>query len=156
MNNSELETLIRNILREQLAPATQRAQRNAIFQTVDEAVGAAHQAFLRFQQCPLKTRSAIISAIREELMPRLTELAEESASETGMGNKEDKYLKNKAALNNTPGIEDLTTTALTGDGGMVLFEYSPFGDLSHSHDPNLPHKKHNSLIHRIKKHKHSS
>lgn len=44
-----------------------------------------------------------------------------------MGNKEDKFLKNKAALDNTPGIEDLTTTALTGDGGMVLFEYSPFG-----------------------------
>ncbi len=44
MNNSELETLIRNILREQLAPATQRMQRNAIFQTVDEAVCAAHQA----------------------------------------------------------------------------------------------------------------
>ena len=87
MNNSELETLIRNILREQLVPATPRTQRNAIFQTVDEAVCAAHQAFLRFQQCPLKTRSAIISAIRE----------------------------------------DLTTTALTGDGGMVLFEYSPFG-----------------------------
>ena len=127
MNNSELETLIRNILREQLVPATPRMQRNAIFQTVDEAVCAAHQAFLRFQQCPLKTRSAIISAIREELMPRLTELAEESAKETGMGNKEDKYLKNKAALDNTPGIEDLTTTALTGDGGMVLFEYSPFG-----------------------------
>lgn len=44
-----------------------------------------------------------------------------------MGNKEDKRLKNKAALDNTPGIEDLATTALTGDGGMVLFEYSPFG-----------------------------
>ena len=54
-------------------------------------------------------------------------MAEESATETGMGNKEDKYLKNKAALENTPGIEDLTTSALTGDGGMVLFEYSPFG-----------------------------
>ncbi len=48
-------------------------------------------------------------------------MAEESATETGMGNKEDKYLKNKAALENTPGIEDLTTSALTGDGGMVLF-----------------------------------
>lgn len=45
MNNSELETLIRNILREQLVPATPRMQRNAIFQTVDEAVCAAHQAF---------------------------------------------------------------------------------------------------------------
>ncbi len=59
--------------------------------------------------------------------PELATLAEESATETGMGNKEDKYLKNKAALENTPGIEDLTTSALTGDGGMVLFEYSPFG-----------------------------
>lgn len=28
-------------------------------------------------------------------MPRLTKLAEESAKETGMGNKEDKYLKTK-------------------------------------------------------------
>ncbi len=87
---------------------------------------AAHQAFLRYQQCPLKTRSAIISALRETLAPELATLAEESATETGMGNKEDKYLKNKAALENTPGIEDLTTSALTGDGGMVLFEYSPF------------------------------
>lgn len=127
MNNVELETLIRNILREQLVPTTSQTPKNSIFQTVDEAVCAAYQAFLRFQQCPLKTRSAIISAIREELTPRLTELAEESANETGMGNKEDKYLKNKAALDNTPGLEDLTTTALTGDGGMVLFEYSPFG-----------------------------
>ena len=125
MNTTELEMIIRNILHEKLMPSALQIQRNGIFQTVDEAVCAAHQAFLRFQQCPLKTRSAIISAIREELTPRLTELAEESASETGMGNKEDKYLKNKAALDNTPGIEDLTTTALTG--GMVLFEYSPFG-----------------------------
>lgn len=76
---------------------------------------------------PAKTRSAIIHAIREELAPHLASLAEESAAETGMGNKEDKRLKNKAALDNTPGIEDLATTALTGDGGMVLFEYSPFG-----------------------------
>ncbi len=54
MNNSELETLIRNILREQLAPATQRMQRNAIFQTVDEAVCAAHRAFYAFNSARLK------------------------------------------------------------------------------------------------------
>ena len=75
----------------------------------------------------MKTRSAIIRAIREQLKSQLVSLSERGASETGMGNKEDKFLKNKAALENTPGIEDLSTTALTGDGGMVLFEYSPFG-----------------------------
>lgn len=53
MNNSELETLIRNILREQLVPATPRMQRNAIFQTVDEAVCAAHQAFYAFNSARL-------------------------------------------------------------------------------------------------------
>ena len=126
MNTSELETLIRNILSEQLAPAKVEVKGNGIFPSVGEAIDAAHQAFLRYQQCPLKTRNAIINALREELTPHLASLAAESAAETGMGNKEDKFLKNKAALDNTPGIEDLTTTALTGDGGMVLFEYSPF------------------------------
>ncbi|HHE3342943.1 TPA: CoA-acylating propionaldehyde dehydrogenase PduP, partial [Salmonella enterica] len=130
MNTSELETLIRTILSEQLITSAQtpaQPQGKGIFQSVSEAIDAAHQAFLRYQQCPLKTRSAIISAMRQELTPLLATLAEESANETGMGNKEDKFLKNKAALDNTPGVEDLTTTALTGDGGMVLFEYSPFG-----------------------------
>ncbi|MBS1204974.1 MAG: aldehyde dehydrogenase [Proteobacteria bacterium] len=128
MNTSELETLIRTILSEQLEPAPQtKATENGIFTTPDQAITAAHQAFQRYQQCPLKTRSAIISSMRHELAPHLAQLSEESAIETGMGNKEDKFLKNKAALENTPGIEDLTTTALTGDGGMVLFEYSPFG-----------------------------
>lgn len=129
MNTSELETLIRDILSEQLAPANVKptAGAHGIFATPGEAIDAAHQAFLRYQQCPLKMRSAIISALRSELAPHLATLAQESATETGMGNKEDKLLKNRAALENTPGIEDLTTTALTGDGGMVLFEYSPFG-----------------------------
>ncbi|WP_437888824.1 CoA-acylating propionaldehyde dehydrogenase PduP [Phytobacter sp. V91] len=129
MNSTDLETLIRTILSEQLAPVEEKKECavQGIFATPAQAIDAAHQAFLRYQQCPLKTRSAIISGIRDELAPHLAVLAEESATETGMGNKEDKFLKNKAALENTPGIEDLTTTALTGDGGMVLFEYSPFG-----------------------------
>ncbi|MBJ7221576.1 MULTISPECIES: aldehyde dehydrogenase family protein [unclassified Brenneria] len=128
MNTTELESLIRTILTEQLMPdAAPDHAACAIFAGVDEAINAAHGAFLRYQQSPLKTRSTIISALREQLQPHLATLSEEGARETGMGNKEDKLLKNKAALDNTPGIEDLTTTALTGDGGMVLFEFSPFG-----------------------------
>ena len=98
MNTAELETLIRTILSEKLAPAPVSQEQQGIFRDVGSAIDAAHQAFLRYQQCPLKTRSAIISALRETLAPELATLAEESATETGMGNKEDKYLKNKAAL----------------------------------------------------------
>jgi propionaldehyde dehydrogenase len=57
-------------------------------------------------------------------------MSERAAEETGMGNAPDKISKNTAALNNTPGIEDLTTSALTGDGGMVLFELSPLESLA--------------------------
>lgn len=132
MNNTELESLIRTILTEQLAPSAAdtpacTASSVALFDDVDSAICAAHAAFLRYQEAPLKTRSAIIAAIRAEIAPCLSELAERAAAETGMGNTADKILKNKAALENTPGIEDLKTTALTGDEGMVLFEYSPFG-----------------------------
>ncbi|MCV5785483.1 aldehyde dehydrogenase EutE, partial [Escherichia coli] len=44
-----------------------------------------------------------------------------------MGNYEDKLIKNRVAALKTPGIEDLTTSAVSGDGGLTLIEYSAFG-----------------------------
>lgn len=127
MNNHELESLIRTILSEKLEPARRENTTSALFDQVDQAIEAAHKAFLTYQQSPLKIRKTVIAAIRLELVPHLRELAERGAKETGMGNAEDKFLKNRVALEKTPGVEDLITEALTGDEGMVLFEYSPFG-----------------------------
>lgn len=59
MNTSELETLIRTILSEQLAPTSADVKGNGLFQSVDEAINAAHQAFLRYQQCPLKPEAPL-------------------------------------------------------------------------------------------------
>lgn len=61
MNTSELEMLIRNILSEQLTPEKTQTKGNGIFQTVDEAIRAAHQAFLRYQQCPLKRAAPLFT-----------------------------------------------------------------------------------------------
>ncbi|MDG3085136.1 aldehyde dehydrogenase EutE [Vibrio hannami] len=132
MNTTELETIVRNILVEKLSsdtstPACDASEQVAIFSDVDSAVKAAQKAYQRYFQSPLKTRMAIISAIRKEVAPLIPKLSADAAAETGMGNTEHKILKNTAALENTPGVEDLTTEALTGDDGMVLFEYSPFG-----------------------------
>ena len=84
MNTNDLESLIRTILIEQLTPTSASAS-SAIFASVDEAVNAAHNAFLRYQQSPMKTRSAIIRALREQLKAQLPSLSERGASETGMG-----------------------------------------------------------------------
>ena len=93
MNTSELETLIRTILSEQLTPGQtpEQPQGKGIFQSVSEAIDAAHQAFLRYQQCPLKTRSAIISAMRQELTPQLAALAERAPMKRGWATKKISY-----------------------------------------------------------------
>lgn len=128
MNNIELENMIRSILSAQVdSNVVPQTTGYGLFGTVDAAIEAAYIASQRYMQQPLKVRADIISALRNELDPFIGEMATRAATETGMGNAMDKVAKNKAALHNTPGIEDLTTTALTGDGGMVLFERSPFG-----------------------------
>lgn len=54
MNNSELETLIRNILREQLVPATPRMQRNAIFRLLMKRSAQHTRPFYAFNSARLK------------------------------------------------------------------------------------------------------
>ncbi len=134
MNQNELEKVIRTIVTERLTMSPQadagtdeHCDNCGIFADVDAAISAAKQAYMRYRQAPLKSRSAIIDKLRCELAADIPEISRQSVAETGMGNVNDKIQKNQAALNNTPGVEDLRTTALTGDDGMVLFEYSPFG-----------------------------
>ncbi len=128
MNSSELENMIRAILAEKSTQTTSpEATSSGVFSQVDRAIDAAYEASKAYMQQPLKIRSDIIALMRQELEPLISEMAMRSAAETGMGNVMDKVAKNQASLFNTPGVEDLTTTALTGDGGMVLFERSPFG-----------------------------
>ncbi|MFA0440897.1 aldehyde dehydrogenase family protein [Vibrio sp. 10N.222.51.C12] len=129
MNNHELEDIVRNILSEKLAQidTSTRSEQVAIFADVTDAVIAAKVAFEYYSIAPLKTRRAIIDSIRKEIKPLIPKLATDAVAETSMGKVEDKVIKNQAALFNTPGVEDLSTTALTGDDGMVLYEYSPYG-----------------------------
>lgn len=50
-----------------------------------------------------------------------------AVEETEIGRVEDKITKNTAAAKYTPGIENLPTEAKTGEHGLSLVEYCPFG-----------------------------
>ncbi len=54
-------------------------------------------------------------------------LAAWRVEETGMGNVGDKILKHHLVADKTPGTEDITTTAWSGDRGLTLIEMGPFG-----------------------------
>jgi aldehyde dehydrogenase len=98
-----------------------------LFPDVDSAVAAARQAFVELQGMPLSIREAMISHIRRAARENAQVLALEAWQETGMGRYEDKVQKNLLNANKAPGTEMLSPSAWTGDGGMTLVEYAPYG-----------------------------
>lgn len=95
--------------------------------TAEEAIAAAKAAQAELMQMSLEKRGKLIDAMREASRKNARVLAELANSETGYGKVEDKVKKNLLAADKTPGIEDLTADAMSGDYGLTLVERAPFG-----------------------------
>jgi acyl-CoA reductase-like NAD-dependent aldehyde dehydrogenase len=95
--------------------------------TVDDAVNAAIKAQVIYQEHGLGIRREVIKAMRKISNINAERWARMAVEETQMGRIEDKTLKNLLCANRTPGVEDLESRAYTGDTGLTLVEYAPFG-----------------------------
>lgn len=100
---------------------------DGVFGTIDEAVGAAKRAFGMYASSGLEPRKKIIEAIRVSMRANNEHLAYMARQETGLGRADDKVLKNHLVIERTPGPEDLEPTVVTGDRGMMVTEYAPYG-----------------------------
>ena len=98
-----------------------------IYPTVDLAVAAARTAFEAYRGMGLGTRRRIIDAVRTAMREHARELARRAHEETGLGRAEDKELKNLLVTDKTPGPEDLEPTVWSGDRGLTVVEFAPFG-----------------------------
>ncbi len=110
-------------------PAPVRSGRSGgpVFDTVDEAAAAARAAFLDLGETPVDIRNAMIAAIRRTVHENVRELAELAVRETGLGRVEDKVKKNRLVADHTPGTEILAPAARSGDHGLTLEEWAPYG-----------------------------
>jgi len=111
------------------APAAKGFPRGSlgVFPTVDAAVHAAQQAFDEYRRCSLELRYKIVEAMREVTLRHVRELSEYAVAETKLGRVEDKIRKNTLAAKKTPGPELLVPPAWTGDHGLTIIEWAPFG-----------------------------
>ena len=109
------------------APTIRAEPGEGIFTTVDDAVEAAGVAFRELDALSLEARTKIIAAIRESMLEHAEELARHAHSETGLGRFKDKVIKNRLVTRKTSGTEVLTPHAVTGDDGLTLTEYAPYG-----------------------------
>lgn len=98
-----------------------------VFATVDDAVAAAATAYRELDGMSLEGRQKIIAAIRESMLENAEELARHAHHETGLGRFEHKVIKNRLVARKTSGTEVLTPDAVTGDNGLTLTEYAPYG-----------------------------
>ena len=98
-----------------------------VFSSAETAAEAASEAFRRFSEMGLERRRAIIDALRQAMRGDAADLARLAHQETGLGRAEDKTAKNLLVTDKTPGPEDLEPQVSTGDQGMTVTEYAPFG-----------------------------
>jgi acyl-CoA reductase-like NAD-dependent aldehyde dehydrogenase len=100
---------------------------DGIYPDIDAAVAAARSAFEAYRSMGLKGRHRIIDAVRTAMRDRAEDLARMAHEETGLGRTEDKILKNRLVIEKTPGPEDLEPRVWSGDQGLTVTEYAPFG-----------------------------
>ncbi len=98
-----------------------------LFADVDGAVDAAGRAFRRLHDLPLSLRTNMIAHIRRTMRENAQPLAYAAWEESGLGRYEDKIEKVLLNANKAPGTEFLETGAWSGDGGLTVVEFAPYG-----------------------------
>jgi aldehyde dehydrogenase len=113
--------------RSQLDEVAQESLGDGIYGSVGDAVTAASRAFTSFRSAGLELRKRIIASVRSAMLDEAVSLAEMAHAETGLGRAADKVVKNRLVTTKAPGPEDLEPQTVTGDGGMTVTEFAPFG-----------------------------
>ena len=130
------EELIRSVVEQvlsQLGPKVHATNgssltgRHGIFTNVDEAVAAATEAFEQLSERTIADRRRIIDHIRRISIDDSVELGTMEMEETKIGRLPHKIEKLKTLGERTPGVEFLKSEVFSGDHGLAVIEYAPFG-----------------------------
>ena len=126
-----VENVVRNVIAQSVEPGQNPVSKNqgdwGIFDDMNDAVEAAHEAFLRFKSLSIQCRKRITDAVRKMAVDHKDELARMTVEETGMGRVDHKVAKYINASENSPGVEYLQPEAWSGKNGLAVDEFAPFG-----------------------------
>lgn len=126
LNEALVQSIVKEVVsRIESTPAA--SAKHGIFAEMNDAIAAAKQAQAVVRNMTMEQREKIITNIRAKTRENAQTLARMGVEETGMGNVPHKILKHRLVADKTPGTEDITTTAWSGDKGLTLIEMGPFG-----------------------------
>src|SRR5256885_316042 len=97
-----------------------------VFADVNEACQAAQEAYLQLQEKGMAARSRIVDLVKAMCEANAAEWGRLELDETKIGRLDHKIEKLKI-IKLVPGVEWLRPDARSGDHGIMLEEYTPFG-----------------------------
>ncbi len=124
------EQMVQEIVQEvmaKMAITSDVSTNHGVFKDMNEAIEAAKKSQKIVARLSMDVREKIISNIRKKIIENAEMFARMGVEETGMGNVGHKILKHVLVAEKTPGTEDISTTAWSGDKGLTLIEMGPFG-----------------------------
>lgn len=132
LSNNEIESIVKQVVKNVTNHLDIKNSKNGsnnwgVFDDMDDAVLAAHEAFLDYKERSKQCRKKIIDAVRQMSLDHKDELAEMTVAETKMGRVDHKIAKFVNAAKNSPGVEYLQPQAWSGKNGLAIDDYAPFG-----------------------------
>lgn len=126
INEQMVQDIVQDVLAKMQIASDVQGDRG-VFKDMNEAIEALKASRRSWLKMSLDHREKVISNIRKKIMENAEILARMGVQETGMGNVGHKILKHQLVAEKTPGTEDITTQAWSGDRGLTLIEMGPFG-----------------------------
>ncbi len=127
LKEAQVKDIVRKVLLQMEAGNKEEQKLSGVFTDMNDAIGASIKAQKVMQQLSMDSREKIISNIRKKTLENAELFARMGVEETGMGNVGHKILKHQLLAEKTPGTEDISTVAWSGDRGLTLVEMGPFG-----------------------------
>jgi aldehyde dehydrogenase len=132
------DELVRSVVLEVLAqvkngkaPAAHRQNGQArawgVFKDVNAAISAAAESQRAFEARGLDDRRKAVDCVRRICKEQAETLGREELEETKIGRLPHKIEKLTVIADRIPGVEFLKTEAYSGENGVSLIEYAPFG-----------------------------
>ena len=130
-----IEQLVEQAIKEMKAEVPERfspapkEECYGVYETMEEAIAASKKAQQTLLFSKIADRQKYVDVIRKTILKKenLEMISRLAVEETQIGEYAHKLIKNSLAAEKTPGTEDLLTEAVTGDAGLTLVEYCPFG-----------------------------
>src|SRR5437773_2185547 len=98
-----------------------------VYQEVAAAIKAAVDAQREFEARGLDDRRKAVECVRKICKEQAETLGREELEETKIGRLQHKIEKLQVIADRIPGVEFLKTEAYSGENGISLIEYAPFG-----------------------------